>query len=358
MIRRPLALVTLAVLVLAGCGTSSKAPSASGTTAPAEDRARRDEVDCAAGDASSFAVEPPPAADGGPITVTDGRGEEIALDGPAERIVTIEWSYTEHLLAVGVQPVGMADIEGYQTYVTEEPGVAADVTDIGSRQEPSIEQIRLLQPDLILTDVERSAANLDELETIAPVMAFPTYVEGADQLDSMVEAFLAVAQAVDRGEEAVAVLDDLDAAIATGRETLADADLETRDVVLSQGEGTVEAPMFRLFTDSSMAVQIVAELCLTNPIDDDSGDGLGTDYGYISVSLEGLTRVGDAWFLPIAPDAAVAEFEERFGDSPTFTSLAFVEAGRLRPLGEDTWLFGGPISGALLVERVVEALTG
>ncbi len=362
-------LTVLVALALVGCGASSKAPSAdeSASTAPVEDRAQRDGDPCSdesedegsgQDDASSFAVEAPPPAGDGPITVVDGRGEEVTLHAPATRVVTIEWSYTEYLLALGVQPVGVADVENYELYVTEDPPLADDVTDIGTRQEPSIEQIRLLQPDLIIADEGRSAASVEALaSTGAAVLAFPTYEAGADQLDAMVESFLTVAQAVDRGEEAVAVLGELDEAIVEARTTLAEADLPTRDVVLAQGEGTVEAPMFRLFTDSSMAVQLLATLCLTNSIGDDSADA-GTDYGYVSVSLEGLTRVGDAWFLPIAPDDAVEEFEARFADSPAWANLGFVQADRLRLLGEDTWLFGGPLSAQLLVERVATALTG
>ncbi len=47
------------------------------------------------------------------------------------RIVALGWVYIEDLLALGIQPIGVADIEGYQKFVNIEPQLAESVVDVG-----------------------------------------------------------------------------------------------------------------------------------------------------------------------------------------------------------------------------------
>src|SRR5690606_38392702 len=58
-------------------------------------------------------------AAGEPVTITGTNGE-VKLDAPAKKVVVLEWTYAEDLLAVGVQPAGMADIVEYGNYVNIE----------------------------------------------------------------------------------------------------------------------------------------------------------------------------------------------------------------------------------------------
>jgi len=103
------------------------------------------------------------AASGERITVTDSRGTELTLDGPAEKVVGLEWGVTEHLVALGVMPVGAADAEGYGNWVSAEP-LDDSVTDVGVRGEPSIDAIAALAPDLVVADAGLPAAAVTQLE--------------------------------------------------------------------------------------------------------------------------------------------------------------------------------------------------
>ncbi|MCW5838639.1 MAG: hypothetical protein KIT29_01875 [Anaerolineales bacterium] len=38
-------------------------------------------------------------------------------------------------------------------------------------------------------------------------------------------------------------------------------------------------------------------------------------------------------------------------------TLPFVQSGKAHAIGGDTWLFGGPLSAGVLIERVVGAVT-
>ncbi|MFF3601932.1 iron-siderophore ABC transporter substrate-binding protein, partial [Kitasatospora indigofera] len=73
-----------------------------------------------------------PAASGSDaaITITDDRGQTISLDAPATKVVALEWNTAENLVALGVMPVGVADVEGYTTWVKAEK-LDESVTDVG-----------------------------------------------------------------------------------------------------------------------------------------------------------------------------------------------------------------------------------
>src|SRR5690625_5802067 len=96
-------------------------------------------------------TEPPGEA----VTITDGRGESITLpEGPADRVVTLEWVQTEMVTSLGVNPVGVADVEGYQSWVGAVVPLTDDPTAVGIRREPSIGAIAELEPDLILGSLD------------------------------------------------------------------------------------------------------------------------------------------------------------------------------------------------------------
>ncbi len=82
-----------------------------------------------------------------------------------------------------------------------------------------------------------------------------------------------------------------------------------------------------------------------------------TQYGYSEIGLEHLTRVQDANFFYVAGGGHDPFVTSRYTDNPVWKSLKFVEEGRVYPLGGDTWLYGGPISAEILVDKVVEAVT-
>src|SRR5690606_12284355 len=83
---------------------------------------------------------------GDPVTI-QGTNGEVTLDEPAKKVVVLEWTYAEDLLAVGVQPAGMADITSYGDYVNIEPQLDDTVVDVGGRQEPNLEAIAEIDPD-------------------------------------------------------------------------------------------------------------------------------------------------------------------------------------------------------------------
>lgn len=99
----------------------------------------------------------------GPVTVKHNRGE-VTLDKPAQRVVVLEWTFTEDLVALGVQPVGNADNANYKVYVTPEAALDSSVVDVGTRNEPNLEAIAALKPDLIISNVDGNEAIYEQLK--------------------------------------------------------------------------------------------------------------------------------------------------------------------------------------------------
>ena len=133
----------------------------------------------------------------GPVTVTDARGEEVVLEnGPATKVVALEWMEAENLVTLGVMPVGVADTAGYSTWVTAAP-LDDSVQDVGTRGEPSIDSIVALEPDLVIMESDGGAAGLvEQLEEYAPVVV----IQGSDatggNIEQMKTNFTTIAQAV------------------------------------------------------------------------------------------------------------------------------------------------------------------
>ncbi len=310
-------------------------------------------------DPTADVTEAPPVdataeADPGPREIEDALGT-VTIEGTPERVVVLEWTYAEDLIAVGLEPVGVADVEGYNAWVNVEPALSEDVTDVGTRQEPSLESIAALEPDLIIGVQFRHEPIYDDLSAIAPTLLFNPYPEeGADldQYAEMEQTFLAIADAVNRTTQAEAVLDDLHASFEDAAAVLAESGHVGEPFVLAQAYTAQDAPQIRLFTDNSMAAQILASIGLDNAWQATQFE----IYGFSTVDVEALATVETADFFYVVQDADNV-FENQLAENPVWSNLAFVREDRAYALGGDMWLFGGPLSAQLLVDKVVTLLT-
>lgn len=285
----------------------------------------------------------------GPITVTDGTGTEITLEEPAETVVALEWTLAEDLVLVGVEPAGVADVAGYGDWVAE-PTLPEGVEDVGTRQEPSIERIQALQPDLILGVDFRHAAVRDQLEAIAPTyLAAPYGEEAGSQLEEMRTTFEDIGTLTGNEDQAAEVLDELDAHLADAAAQIEEAGLAGQEIAIAQGFTTDGTPTVRMFSPNALVIELLDEIGLPN-----GWPGEPTQYGFDTVDLEGLTQLGDVELFTIAQaeDDVFASFE----GNPIWEGLPSVQRDAVHPLGGDTWTFGGPRSAEIFVDRVVDAL--
>jgi iron complex transport system substrate-binding protein len=318
------------VLVLAGCGKNATTTEPSKNTnlgsAPAEESA-------------------------GPVTVQHKRGE-LTLDKPAKRVVTLEWTYTEDVVALGVQPIGNADNTYYKVYVTNEAALDDSVTDVGSRSEPNIEAIAALKPDLIIANADNNSNVYDQLKAIAPTLEFDPYDGDGYNYDKMTTIFNTIATALGKEDKAKEVLSNLDQHYAEAKEKLAAAGKENFHFVLTQAFTYQNAASLRMFSDNSVVAGTLNKIGLVNDWQPDKLE----NYGFSTVGIESLSKVQDSNFIYITqPDDDV--FGTAMKENSVWKGLNFVKEKRTYQLGSTTWTFGGPISSKVLVDGVVEAIS-
>lgn len=331
-------LTLLSFLFLAACGGINEAP---------ENNNVEEENESPGNDASEN-IDSESASY--PIKIEHELGETTLEEKP-ERIVVLEWVYGENLLALDLEPVGMADIEGYNAWVNVEPELSTDVVDVGTRQEPSLEEIARLEPDLIISASFRHEGIQRELENIAPTVMFNPYPEEGeqDQYEEMVTTFETMATALGEEEKAEEVLSQLDSTYEEVADGLEKIDYAGTDFVLTQAFSANETAALRLFTDNAMAVQILDNIGLSNAFD-------GSDfelYGYSETSVESLEPYQDANFIYIVQDDDNV-FANQLAGNPVWEGLSFVEEERTYALPGDTWVFGGPLAAEVFAEEMLE----
>jgi ABC-type Fe3+-hydroxamate transport system substrate-binding protein len=316
------ALAASAALALAGCGTTEEA--AGGST----------------------------AASGDPITLTDGTGTEITLDGPATKVVGTEWNVVGDLVSLGVEPVGVADVEGYEAWSSSVP-LTGDPTDIGTRGEPSVETVASLAPDLIVATTDLPADAVEQLRDIAPVLQV-TSADASDQIGRMTENLQLIATATGTEDVAETVLADYEEAVSDGAAALADAGLAGTQFAFADGYVDAGQVSIRPYAPGSLISDVTTELGMTNAwaLEGDPA------YGLASTDVEGLTQLpADAQFLYFSNSVDGDPFADTLSSNAVWQSLPFVQSGDVHRLPDGVWVFGGPASMTAYVDALVETLT-
>ncbi|ASK63696.1 ferrichrome ABC transporter substrate-binding protein [Virgibacillus phasianinus] len=288
------------------------------------------------------------------IKIEDAMGTQTLKSTP-KNIVVLEWSYAEDLLALGVQPIGVADLDGYNKWVNVDKKLTKSVKDVGTRQEPNLEAISRLKPDLIIAVKYRHEDILDSLKDIAPVVTFAPYSEEAtkNQYKNMKEEFKKVATIVDKTEKANLAITDLEEFIEDQKNRIKDAGLEGSKYIATQAFSAQNTPTLRLFTNNSIVSQIMSDLSLENAYESDKVE----PYGYSEVTVEALQNFQkeNLQFLYIVQNDDNI-FENQLKGNPVWENLSFVKNGNTHQLPGDTWTFGGILSAHVLTEQLVDAL--
>lgn len=298
-----------------------------------------------------------PGSGKGSVTVKDVKGEQ-RLDGPAKKVVALEWTYAEDLLALGVQPTGVADIEQYNQWVTAGPRFAKSTKDVGTRQAPSLESIKALKPDLIVTSKIRSEANYKQLNEIAPTLMFDPYATDSE-FEEMRTTLKTLGTATGKQDAAQAALKELDGKIAAAKKKVADGKKTGSDsgsaagsaVTVARGYTTDGAATVEILTDSTIPGALLPKLGLKN-----GWNGKSDAYGMSKVDVEGLKPVEKSSLAYVAAKNDDV-FAKSLPKNALWKNLDFVKQDRVHALDPGTWFFGGPYSTAQAADEIATALT-
>lgn len=159
-------------------------------------------------------TEPEPTADGSAISLTDGLGNLVELDAPAQKIVSLAPSNTEILFAIGAggQVIGRDSVSDY-------PEAALAVADIGGGfGELDMEGIIAAGPDLVLAADITPPEQVEALRTVGlTVFALPNPTD----LPGMFANLRTTATLTGRETETEALIADLESRVTAVTETAA-----------------------------------------------------------------------------------------------------------------------------------------
>ncbi|WP_371101779.1 ABC transporter substrate-binding protein [Streptomyces sp. PU_AKi4] len=317
-------LATAATLLLAACGTTEPAADDAGAKESAQ-----------------------------AITLTDATGAKVELDGPAKKVVGTEWNVVEHLVSLGVDPVGVADVKGYKTWDAAVP-LKNEPEDIGTRGEPSMDTIASLKPDLIVATTDLQPDAVKQLRKVAPVLEVKS-ADAADPIGQMLENLDLIAEATGTTERAATLKKDFDAKLAEGQKALADAGLDGAEIAFADGYVASNQVSLRPYTSGSLIGAVNERLGLKNAWKLKGDEA----YGLASTDVEGLTGLGKVQFAYIGnkDDASSDPFGKELADNSVWKSLPFVKSGDVHRLDDGIWMFGGTGSMEAYADALVASLT-
>lgn len=138
------------------------------------------------------------------LVLKDALGNELKLEQPAQKIISLAPSNTEILFAIGAgqQVIARDDFSNFPAEVEKLPSVG------GSMTKYNLEEIARLQPDLLLVSPLTSAEQVKSLQEVTPnvyVLPNPT------SLDGLYTNLATIGQLTGRQEEAASLVVSLKA---------------------------------------------------------------------------------------------------------------------------------------------------
>ncbi|SFS17800.1 iron complex transport system substrate-binding protein [Agrococcus baldri] len=305
---------------------------------------------CGTTEAPADSAEPDAAAEA--VTVTDARGVEVEIPAGVEDVVALEWVAVEHLQTVGIAPVGVADVAGYQEWAATGAPLEGEPTDVGTRVEPSIDAIAGLAPDLIVAVAGRDAGAYGDLEAIAPVLVLQG-ADAADPLGTMEADLRLVAEATGSSDAAEAAISEYEAHVAELSATVEEAGLAGTSIAHMDGYENGGQVEIRPYADGALLPAAFESIGFANgwPGEGDEQYGLGI------TDVEGLTALADDThivYLSVGSQRDV--FQDQLADNDIWNGLPTVQAGKVHRLPDGIWLFGGVDSLTAYLDALVASL--
>jgi ferric hydroxamate transport system substrate-binding protein len=241
----------------------------------------------------------------------------IAKATPPQRIVSMDLLLTELLLTLGIQPLAIANVPLFRRLVAE-PALSDRVADLGPLNEPSLEYLQVLAPDLLLM-ADWQTAGLDNLSQITKVMPLQVFARTVPAV-AFVQALLRqLGELLGRQEDA-------ETAIAACERAISDARADMRDlrrpvyVCRLNRDGRNAA----VFGGNGMIGDTLARLGLRNAF-----AGRVNASGVTTLPLKRLADVPEAIIVHFDRGMETDRALERLAGSPLWNAFPAVREGRV-----------------------------
>lgn len=311
-----LALLLVFAINLAACGQTAGTPAQTGQNG---------------GQAQAAAPQPDSK-----ITVEDAVGT-VTLPKKPERIVTMDFSFTDMLVTLGVQPIGIADDSSPNLFMDSVKSKLGSYTSVGSRYEPSIELISSLQPDLIIVDINKHKNALTQLKGIAPLLVLDDFQADYNQ---MLKNYMITAKAVGKEEEGKKRLQEHQEKIEQAKKKISAANMSVLPAV-------VNPKGFFGHSDHSYTGSMLKLLGFNDPVKNDAA--------YPQLTLEQLVEANpQALFLMPTEKVTIVD---QWQSNPLWKKIDAIANNKVFTVERRDWsLSRGMLGSEKIAEDIVKQL--
>jgi iron complex transport system substrate-binding protein len=273
--------------------------------------------------------------------VEDSNGEQSLADIPV-RVAALNWDIAEQVIELGVVPVAMPDIKGYQEWVVH-PAVPAQTKDIGTRVEPNYSVLRELKPDVILVASPQKDLT-SKLSEIAPVLYYETYSESHDNARAAITNFKRIAHVLGKSDVAQAKLAAMDVELNQLNQQLTAAFPNGKPKVSSFRFASTTSVY--LYADNSMPQYALHKLGFEAALPRPS-----SQWGITQIRLAQLNKIGNNIALYFEP----FDQQDFLATSAIWQSMPFVKSNLVTSVPA-VWSYGGAMSILYNARAISEAL--
>lgn len=323
--------LTAAAVALSGCGGAGSSPATG--AAPNADRA------AAAKGVSSDVNQDQCGKD--TRTVKHDLGT-TTITGTPTKVVTLEYSFVDALVAVGMSPVGVADDDQPERIIAALRDQVGTYKSVGLRATPNIQVITALKPDLIVADSGRHKAIYAQLSKIAPTIAFPSLNGDYQQV---LDSEMSTAIAVNKCDEMKSRLEEHDKTMA-GLKAQAPAGEARKALFVRASEKG-----FTGFPPKAYTPGVLSAVGIPSSLPDSSGDAS------VSLTLETLV-VNKPDVMFIAPNDGPT-LRDQWTKSPLWKDLPAVKNNATFDVDPNEWSRSrGLIASEVVAKEAVKLLYG
>ncbi|MGV3041944.1 ABC transporter substrate-binding protein [Staphylococcus rostri] len=274
-------------------------------------------------------------------------GGTTKIEKEPKKVVALEYSFVDALVALGVKPVGIADDGDKKNIIEPIRDKVGDYKSVGDRKQPNLEVISQLKPDLIIADSNRHKGNYEQLSKIALTILLPSLDSDYKQ---NLEAFKTIGKALSKEDEADKRLDEHKEKIEKyEKEITMDKDKKVLPAVISQSG-------LLAHSDKSYVGQFLHELGFKEALTKDVADQLPEylNAPYLNMNSEQLADVNpERMFVMV--NGEDDPFYAKMKEDKVWNDLDAVKNDRVHVVDRLTWAkFRGLISSEEIAKELAE----
>ncbi|MBP1993672.1 ABC transporter substrate-binding protein [Paenibacillus eucommiae] len=327
-----MSIMLVCILLVSACGAKDTNSSQAGQN-DKDPKSSQASPSPQASTEASTAAEQTAAPDAATRTVKDAFGETTIPAKPS-RIVVLNTAALDNLLALGVKPIGAPySISVNANFFKYLASQAEGVENTGTVDQPNVETIAKLNPDLIIAYKDDHEAIYEDLKRIAPV-----YVTTASP-GQWKQALREHADAVNKSADGDKLLADFEARIAKFK-----ADMGTKLTEKTVSLIRPRADHIRVQMAGSYSGAIVAEAGIPRPAAHE-----GNMEHHVPITEEQIADMDSDVIISFGRENEADFFNDKIQKNPVWKTLTAVKNNEVHMLDWETWLSGAGIQSSNLI---------